>query len=554
MKRSSNGWHPPRCDSRTGAAHRQRGTPCQDASGLWRFRDGAGAPVQVLVVSDGHGGFRYDRSDVGSRLACHVALEQVHQALHGARTGQPGAQPRWQQWLAEELPGRIVERWRQEVLAHAQAHPRGDQPANPTFPYGATLGLLVLTPHWWGHSGLGDWDLVRIDADGHGELLSEEADSAGGGEATFSLCMEGAEHCFAARSALVPMTADEQPFQLLLSSDGIRKSCGSDADFFTLAHYLSELPAAAPPREAGQSDGADGAGQPSELSQALDHISSEGSGDDVSVAIARWGVLPAGEGGDGPGSSDQPLFVQPAAQARPDADRPVRPEALPRGSAQTARNSRRGWAWSRGRSPWLLVLAGGVLLLSLGGAGLGVAALWALGPFARPTPEADEFSAEQLAVLQSQVQRLCHREALAGDTEASARSHPALGQGGGLDTERLMAIRSSLNLRRSTFQKLLQGQQSSGLFLADPAQDPLGALIAWSFRMQGGKPQPAAEPPGQQADRFQLLPFGWLRGSAPAVQQPAPQLCPELHQALAEQWQRLKQEAGGPSVDNAQGR
>ena len=33
------GWLPPRCESRVGAAHRRRGTPCQDASGLWCFSD-----------------------------------------------------------------------------------------------------------------------------------------------------------------------------------------------------------------------------------------------------------------------------------------------------------------------------------------------------------------------------------------------------------------------------------------------------------------------------------------------------------------------------------
>lgn len=510
--------------------------------------------MQVLVVSDGHGGFRYDRSEVGSYLACRIALEQVHQALHRARTGQPGAQAHWQQWLAEELPGRIVERWCQEVLAHAQAHPREDQPASPTFPYGATLGLLVLTPHWWGHSGLGDWDLVRIDAEGHGELLSEESDSA---EATFSLCMEGAERYFAARSALVPITADQPPFRLLLSSDGIRKSCANDADFFTLAHYLSDLPASAPPREAGPSDGADGAEPPSELSQALDHISSEGSGDDVSVAIARWGVLAAAESsarGPEPGSIDQPLIVQPQLQIRPAADRLVSPEAWPRGSTQPVRGSRRGREWSRWRSPWRLPLAAAVLLLSLVGAGLGVAALWALGPFAPPTSGTDAFSAEQLAALQSQAQRLCQPEALSGNDTASARPAAAPRTAGRLDAERLQAIRSILNSRRSTFTNLLQGRQSSGLFLAQPAQDPLGALIAWSFLMPGRKPQtPAEPPPSPQAHRFQQLPFGWLQASAPAAPHPALRLCPELRQALAEQWRRLQPEARVPTADNAQG-
>lgn len=287
-----NHWIRPSCDSRTGASHLRRGAPCQDACGSVGFRDAAGTPIQVLVVSDGHGGVRYARSDVGARLACEVAMRELEQALAPARVAHPGALQDWRDWLALELPARIVAAWLQAVEHHWRADPDSGGAGFSPVLYGATLGVLVLTPAWWAHTGLGDWDLVRIEADGAegaagemagGEaLLSEEPDCEGGGEATFSLCLDGAERHFAPRTALHPLTSDDSPFALLLATDGLRKSCGSDADFLTLCRYLAGLPA----------EDAEAGGH--ELAQALDHISGQGSGDDISVAVARW--APAQQG------------------------------------------------------------------------------------------------------------------------------------------------------------------------------------------------------------------------------------------------------------------
>jgi len=654
------------CDSRTGAAHLRRGSPCQDASVCWTFRDGAGDPVQVLVVSDGHGGLRYDRSEVGSYLACHAAVREVHRLLRRARTGQPGGEAEWRQWLAEELPRRIVNRWRQDVLAHARAHPRGERESSSTFPYGATLGLLLLTPRWWGHSGLGDWDLVRIDSEGNAELLSEEPDTAGGGEATFSLCMDSAERHFAARSGLYPIPSGCDRFSLLLSTDGIRKSCGTDADFFLLAEYLSNLPAAAaadppdPPEAIG------------ELSQALDRISDEGSGDDVSVAIGRWlptavavaTAVAVGERSPGRRGVDPPRIVQPLLQPAPGRDRPIDPEALPRGAASPRRAARRRWSGAGGRSPWLLPLAAALLLLTLIGAGLGVASLLGLAPFAPRAPQPAALTPRQQELLQQEAQRLCSLKAPVGSREPTAgrptgpqplpqaasgdpigsagaavappptsgdagpvgpgraeaarsdisrseasrseaaraaagqgqAGHRQAGQGeagraatasstpgddqagpiaavqippsrghtdGGdpagrqaepgqsrrssqpphagrernsapaLDPGLRQSIEAELKQRHSIFNRLRKNRRYSDQLLADPARDPLGALIAWSFREPGLGPGAATTPAAGRSDR---LP-GWWPLGRPAPPAATPRLCPELRQALRQQWQ-----------------
>ena len=72
-----NGWALPLCRSRIGAAHRRRGLPCQDASLSASLPSGDGLPVQVMAVADGHGHRLHWRSEVGSRLACQVAIDAV---------------------------------------------------------------------------------------------------------------------------------------------------------------------------------------------------------------------------------------------------------------------------------------------------------------------------------------------------------------------------------------------------------------------------------------------------------------------------------------------
>jgi hypothetical protein len=254
-----------------------------------RYRSRDGQPVQVMAVADGHGGEHYLLSDVGSALACELALQVVreHLGLWDLQGAQAPGLDTWVHWLASELPHRIHSRWLALVREHWQQHtalssaPDQAPCSEATTPeaevprlYGTTLGLVVMAPRWWGYTGVGDWDLVHVGADGQAALLSEELAGDGGGEATGSLCLEQAAGLF--RSGLEPIEHPEATFGLLLSTDGIRKSCATDADFLLLAAHLSATPAA---------------GASEVLAANLDQITSEGSGDDVSVAMAQHGSL-----------------------------------------------------------------------------------------------------------------------------------------------------------------------------------------------------------------------------------------------------------------------
>ncbi len=284
-----SGWRPALQARRIGAAHQRKGRPCQDAVAVSRYRSRDGQPVQVMAVADGHGGEHYLLSDVGSALACELALQVVreHLGLWDLQGAQAPELDTWVHWLASELPQRIHSRWLALVREHWQQHtalssaPDQAPCSEATTPeaevprlYGTTLGLVVMAPRWWGYTGVGDWDLVQVGADGQAALLSEELAGDGGGEATGSLCLEQAAGLF--RSGLEPIEHPEATFGLLLSTDGIRKSCATDADFLLLAAHLIATPAA---------------GASEVLAANLDQITSEGSGDDVSVAMAQHGSL-----------------------------------------------------------------------------------------------------------------------------------------------------------------------------------------------------------------------------------------------------------------------
>ena len=308
----SGGWLHPRSCSVIGASHRRRGQPCQDASLACALPVGANA-VQLMAVADGHGSSRYWLSQVGSALAC----EQARQAVATALRRTPLAdQQAWRRLLEHELPAAIVAGWQAAIAADWQQRPESEQQAFTPATYGCTLGLVLMTPQWWGYTGLGDWDLVLLPATGAARLLSEETlttTAATTAEATASLCLPQAAALCAGRAGLEPLTAPG--LTVVLSTDGVRKSCATDADFLELCNQLAAIEAR------------------DELEEGLAHITSQGSGDDVSVAI---GLHRCQEGG---------------TPARPRRAPPAALVALPLLVSAAAALGLAGWWWQRRAAP-----------------------------------------------------------------------------------------------------------------------------------------------------------------------------------------------------------
>jgi hypothetical protein len=261
----NQGWQPPQACTVIGAAHRRQGTPCQDASLSTSLPARGDARLQLMVVADGHGSSRYWLSHVGSTLACTCSHDAVAEALRHTPLTAPD---RWREQLERELPAAIHRRWLTAIEADWQGRPEAaEQPFSP-LSYGCTLGLVLLAPQWWGCTGLGDWDLVGVETDGNALLLSEERSALASGEATASLCQSQACHLFRERAQLQELIGAVPLRALVLSTDGVRKSCATDADFLRLCAQVIELTSR------------------TELEQGLAQITAEGSGDDVSLALA----------------------------------------------------------------------------------------------------------------------------------------------------------------------------------------------------------------------------------------------------------------------------
>lgn len=257
-------WREVLCCSVIGAAHQRRGQDCQDASLGCQLR-ARGELLQVLVVADGHGSRRSWLSGRGSQLAC----EQTQRALQAALDRTPlQDQLAWLQLLQQELPLSIWSHWHSAIASDWRQRGEGAQHAFTPLTYGCTLGMVLLAPQWWGCAGLGDWDLAGVDADGQAQLLSEEQEQAGGGEATGSLSQPLNNETWRQRVQLHPLSAAPALQALVLSSDGVRKSCSTDGDYLELCRELIALERA------------------DTLTAGLAEITRAGSGDDVSVGLA----------------------------------------------------------------------------------------------------------------------------------------------------------------------------------------------------------------------------------------------------------------------------
>lgn len=259
----TDGWLQARACSVIGAAHQRQGKPCQDASLTCSLVAGR-ERLQLMAVADGHGGSRYWLSQVGSTLACAQARLAVAEWLEQTPLS---ATERWRQLLERELPAAIQRGWLEAI--EADWLQRADPQPFSSLTYGCTLGLVLLTPRWWGCTGLGDWDLAAVNANGVARLLSQEIDpELTAGEATASLCQPVDQQRWLARAQLQPLPTGDPLRALVLSTDGVRKSCATDTDYLELCAGVVDIDNSA------------------ELEQGLARITADGSGDDVSLAIA----------------------------------------------------------------------------------------------------------------------------------------------------------------------------------------------------------------------------------------------------------------------------
>lgn len=304
-----------------GAAHVRSGLPNQDAIG-WFPAAGIGPPL-LLVVSDGHGGARYFRSDVGARLAIEAVVTVVEEFLRNSREVQNLSIAK--RWAEEKLPHEIVRRWRDAVADHLTSTPIGagdwewldtaegtsrrrQVALEPVVAYGATLLGVLVTESYILHIQLGDGDIVTVSTSGEVMRPPVPGDERLIANETTSLCMRESWRDF---RLFFQVLSGSAPALILVSTDGLSNSFRDESAFLSVGTDLLHMI---------QSDGPQALRETTET--WLREVSEEGSGDDISLGIlchAGALELPAGRIPSKPASIPEGELKDEEPQAEADA-------------------------------------------------------------------------------------------------------------------------------------------------------------------------------------------------------------------------------------------
>ena len=287
-----------------GESHILADKVCQDAS-YSDTHDG----VSVAIVSDGHGGARYFRSDVGSRLAVDAARDCVEafvsvvdkgifcdkpftqkQATHSEAQAKIFTKETAADKAFRQLFSSIIFTWRTKIEKHAKEHPltsdecaqvkqeyqaEFEQGQGIERTYGCTLMCYVSTPHYWFAFHIGDGKCIAFDTKGQWSEPIPWDDRCFLNKTT-SLCDSTAidefRYCYCGDGT--------HPLAVCLGSDGIDDSFGKTENMVNFYIQLLKLIA---------NDGLERAQQ--SVEETLPELSRIGSKDDMSVACVYDDVL-----------------------------------------------------------------------------------------------------------------------------------------------------------------------------------------------------------------------------------------------------------------------
>lgn len=235
-----------------GESHKVDNKPCQDASFSAVYDNG----LAIAIVCDGHGGERYFRSDVGSRMATEVIRDSVKTFVENIDKGMFVGKPytaqeaitseelikkqtpidnafrqlfssiiyQWNQKIADHAANTAISEWEQE---HVEQKYLDELHTSETFEklYGCTLMVYVQTPDYWFAFHLGDGKCISFQQNPfwHEPIPWDERCFL---NKTTSLCDSNAinefRYCY---------QGDGQfPMAVFLGSDGMDDSFGEDAN------------------------------------------------------------------------------------------------------------------------------------------------------------------------------------------------------------------------------------------------------------------------------------------------------------------------------------
>ena len=279
-----------------GESHKVDNKPCQDASFSAVYDDG----LAMAIVCDGHGGERYFRSDVGSRMATEVIRDSVKTFVENVDKGMFVGQPytaeeavtseevikkqnpidkalrqlfssiiyQWNEKIADHAANTTISEWEQE---HVPQKYLDELNTSETFEklYGCTLMVYVQTPDYWFAFHLGDGKCISFQQDPfwHEPIPWDDRCFL---NKTTSLCDSNAinefRYCYEGDG--------QYPWAVFLGSDGMDDSFGEDANLVNFYIQVVKMLVTEGKEATIQS-----------IESDLPQLSKIGSKDDMSVAF-----------------------------------------------------------------------------------------------------------------------------------------------------------------------------------------------------------------------------------------------------------------------------
>lgn len=259
--------------SERGESHLHDSRVCQDSSSS--FSDECGT---VAVVSDGHGGCDYVRSQIGSAMACEAAVKNIRRLFENISPEAFLAEP---DMMLIQLEAAIINDWNESVRSHYEANPFTEEEldcvsekAGASYrsghrierAYGATLIAAAVTRDYWFGIQIGDGKCAAFDEAG---ICTQPIpwDEKCFLNKTTSICGSDALRDFRHFYSEKIQTA------VFMGSDGIDDSFKNEEDMYDFyktilyAFSISDYTQAV-----------------DELKAYLPRLSKEGSADDVSIA------------------------------------------------------------------------------------------------------------------------------------------------------------------------------------------------------------------------------------------------------------------------------
>lgn len=259
--------------SERGESHLHDGRVCQDSSAS--FSDECGT---VAVVSDGHGGCDYVRSQIGSAMACEAAVKNIRRLFENISPEAFLAEP---DMMLIQLEAAIINDWNESVRSHYEANPFTEEEldcvsekAGASYrsghrierDYGATLIAAAVTRDYWFGIQIGDGKCAAFDEAG---ICTQPIpwDEKCFLNKTTSICGSDALRDFR------HFYSEKIPTAVFMGSDGIDDSFKNEEDMYDFyktilyAFSISDYTQAV-----------------DELKAYLPRLSKEGSADDVSIA------------------------------------------------------------------------------------------------------------------------------------------------------------------------------------------------------------------------------------------------------------------------------